>query len=283
MNLDESLVRVLACPRCHGPIDVGPTRLACKAERCGYAGRAANGVLLFADEGADSFFDERTDAMDRVVNDPGTRAVFYEAQGGAARRHLAGAPVILDVGCGAALQYPRPTGSRVIGLDLSIGLLRQNKDLDVAVYGSATELPIADHSVDRIVCFYAVHHFIGGSVAANRGTVERAFAEFGRALRPGGELLVFDLSPWWLLWRAQCMAWNGVRRMLGSRLDMFFWRANDLEQLAARQLGRPAHLDRDVFGADPLMFIPAGVGLSWLRVPRVLYPFKICLYRWRLA
>ncbi len=57
MNLDESLVRVLACPRCHGPIDVGPTRFACKAERCGYAGRVDNGVLLFADGGAGSFFD----------------------------------------------------------------------------------------------------------------------------------------------------------------------------------------------------------------------------------
>ena len=99
--------------------------------------------------------------MDRVVNDPGTRALFYEAQGEAAQRHLAGAPVILDVGCGAALQYPRPPGCRVIELDLSIGLLRQNKDLDVAVYGSATALPIADRSVDRVVCFYAVHHFVG--------------------------------------------------------------------------------------------------------------------------
>ena len=30
------------------------------------------------------------------------------------------------------------------------------------------------------------------------------------------------------------------------------------------------------------MFVPAGVGLSWLRVPRFLYPFEIRLYRWRL-
>ncbi len=283
MILEESLARALACPRCHGPIDVGPTRLACKAERCGYAGRADDGVLLFMEPGTESFFDERTAAMDRVVNDPGTRTLFYEAQSEAARRHLAGAPVILDVGCGAELQYPRPSGSRVIGLDLSIRLLRQNKDLDVAAYGSATELPVADRSVDRVVCFYAVHHFVGASVAANRSMVERAFGEFGRVLRPGGELLVFDLSPWWMLWRAQCLAWNGVRRMLGSRLDMFFWRAHDLERLAARQLGRPARLDREVFGGDPLTVIPVGVGLSWLRLPRVLYPFTICLYRWRLA
>jgi SAM-dependent methyltransferase len=283
MSLEKSLARALACPRCHGPIDVGAMHLACWADGCGYAGRADGGVLLFVEPGAESFFDDRTAAMDRVVNDRGTRELFYEAQSEAARRHLAGADIILDVGCGAALQYPRPSGSRVIGLDLSMQLLRQNKDVDVPAYGSATELPVADRSVDRVVCFYAVHHFVGSSVAANRRMVERAFGEFGRVLRPGGELLVFDLSPWWIVWKAQCMAWNGVRRMLGSRLDMFFWRANDLEQVAARQLGRQAQLDRVVFRGNPLTVIPVGVGLSWLRLPRGLYPFKICMYRWRLV
>ncbi len=283
MILEESLALVLACPRCHGPIEVGPTRVACKVEPCGYAGRVDDNVLLFADPGTESFFDERTDAMDYVVNDAGTRALFYEAQGEAARRHLAGAPVILDVGCGGVLQYPRPSGSRVIGLDLSIQLLRENKDLDVALYGSAAELPVADRSVDRVVCFYAVHHFVGASVAANRSLVERAFSEFGRVLRPGGELLVFDLSPWWPVWRAQCVAWNGARRLLGSRLDMFFWRAGALEELAERRLGRKAQLTWEVFRGSPLTVIPAGVGLAWLRVPRALYPFKICLYRWRVA
>lgn len=283
MILEERLLRVLACPRCHGPVDVGPTGLMCMTERCGYAGRAENGVLLFADPGAESFFDERTEAMEEVVNDPGTRALFYQEQSTTAQRHLAGAPVILDVGCGGALQYPRPPGSQIVGLDLSIQLLRRNKDLDLAVYGSAAELPVADRSVDRVVCFYAVHHFVGASVAANRSLVERAFSEFGRVLRPGGELLVFDLSPWWPVWRAQCIAWNRARRLLGSRLDMFFWRASALEKLAERRLGREAQLTREVFRGSPLTVIPAGVGLAWLRVPRALYPFKICLYRWRVA
>lgn len=283
MILEESLARILACPRCHGPIEIGPARVACKAESCRYAGRVDDNVLLFADPGTESFFDERTDAMDHVVNDAGTRALFYEAQGEAARRHLAGAPVILDVGCGGVLQYPRPSGSRVIGLDLSIQLLRENKGLDLAIYGSAAELPVADRSVDRVVCFYAVHHFVGASVAVNRSLVARAFSEFGRVLRPGGELLVFDLSPWWPVWRAQCMTWNGARRLLGSRLDMFFWRAGALEKLAERRLGREAQLTQEVFRGSPLTVIPAGVGLAWLRVPRALYPFKICLYRWRVA
>jgi SAM-dependent methyltransferase len=221
--------------------------------------------------------------MDRVVNDVGTQALFYERQGKAAHRHLAGAPVILDVGCGGVLQYPRPSGSLVIGVDLSRQLLEENKELDAAVYGSAAQLPIADRSVDRVVCFYAVHHFVGGSVAENRSLVERAFSEFGRVLLPGGELLVFDLSPWWPVWRAQCAAWNRVRGILGSRLDMFFWRAGALEALAARRLGRPAQASREVFRGHLTRVIPAGVGLAWLRVPRVLYPFEICLYRWRLA
>jgi hypothetical protein len=84
-------------------------------------------VLLFADPGAGSFFDDRTEAMDRVVHDAGTRALFYERQSEAAHHHLAGAAIILDVGCGGALQYPRPSGSRIIGVDLSRGLLRKNR------------------------------------------------------------------------------------------------------------------------------------------------------------
>jgi SAM-dependent methyltransferase len=282
MKLDGDLARVLACPRCRGPLDLGPVRLACRAESCGFTGRVDNGVLLFAEPGAESFFDARTEMMDRVVNDPGTRGLFYEAQGEVARRYLAGAPMILDVGCGGSLPYPRPVGSCLIGLDLSIRLLRQNKGLDVAIYGSATDLPVADRSVDRVVCFYAVHHFVGDSVAANRRVVERAFAEFGRVLRPGGQLLVFDLSPWWPFWWAQRLAWNGARRALGTKVDMFFWRAGALEELAGHHLGRPAQLEREVFRGRPLALLPAGVALSWLQVPRLLFPFTICLYRWQV-
>ena len=283
MNLDESLIRVLACPRCHGPLEIGPTRMACRAVGCGYTGRIDDDVLLFANPGAGSFFDDRTQAMDRIVHDVGTRALFYERQSEAAHRYLAGAPVILDVGCGGGLQYPRPSGSRVIGVDLSRELLRENKGLDAALYASAAELPVADRLVDRVVCFYAVHHFVGGSVAENRSLVERAFSEFGRVLRPQGELLVFDLSPWWPAWRAQCAVWNCARRALGSRLDMFFWRAGALEAIATRRLGRPARASREVFRGQLSKVIPAGVGLAWLRVPRALYPFQICLYRWRVA
>jgi SAM-dependent methyltransferase len=283
MTLDESLTRLLACPRCHGPLEIGTTRIACRAAACGDIGRVDDNVLLFADPAAESFFDDRTRAMDRVVHDPGTQALFYERQSEVAHHYLEGAPIILDVGCGGVLQYPRPSGSRIIGVDLSRELLRKNKELDTALYASATELPVADRSVDRVVCFYAVHHFIGGSVAENRSLVERSFSEFGRVLRANGELLVFDLSPWWPAWLAQCAVWNSARRALGSRLDMFFWRAGALQEIAARRLGRPASASREIFRGRVWKIIPAGVGLTWLRVPRAVYPFEICLYRWRLV
>lgn len=282
MKLDGDLARVLACPRCRGPLEIGPATLVCRTASCGFVGRVDDGVLLFAEPGAESFFDAHMDAMDRVISDPGTHALFYAAQGQVAARYLAGARVILDVGCGGALHYSRPLDSRVIGLDLSLRSLRQNKDVDVAAYGSATDLPVGDQSVDRVVCFYAVHHFVGASTSENRQVVERAFAEFGRVLRRGGQLLVFDLSPWWLVWRAQRLVWNGARRVLGTRLDMFFWRASALEHLAAQRLGRPARFEREVFRSPPLTTLPAGVALPWLKVPRVLYPFEICLYRWQV-
>jgi hypothetical protein len=37
-----------------------------------------------------------------------------------------------------------------------------------------------------------------------------------------------------------------------------------------------------VFRGRPLALLPAGVALSWLQVPRLLFPFTICLYRWQV-
>ena len=122
------------------------------------------------------------------------------------------------------------------------------------------------------MCFYA-SILRRRSVAENRSLVERSFSEFGRVLRADGELLVFDLSPWWLAWLAQCAVWNSARRTLGSRLDMFFWRAGALQEIAARRLGRPALASREVFRGRMWKVIPAGVGLAWLRAAR-RYPSR---------
>ena len=52
--------------------------------------------------------------------------------------------------------------------------------------GEIEELPIADHSVDVVTCGLALSHL---------PSLGPAMVEFARALRPGGHLVVSDVSP----------------------------------------------------------------------------------------
>ena len=96
--------------------------------------------------------------------------------------------VVLDVGCGPALPYRRDPRWFVIGLERSFESLRRNADVDLRVHGTATALPLADRSIDAIVCFYSIHHMVGATVTQNRALVNAAFQEFGRVLKLHGEL-----------------------------------------------------------------------------------------------
>ena len=149
---------------------------------------------------------------------------------------IPGKAVVVDVGCGPALSYRRPSGSMLIGVDMSYESLCANADVDLPVYASASELPLADGSVDAVVSLYAIHHFGGQNRQENEARVARGFAEFRRVLRPGGSLLIFELSPWWPIWQAQRATWNLVRRLMPG-MDIFFWRERALLDVARREVG----------------------------------------------
>jgi SAM-dependent methyltransferase len=114
---------------------------------------------------------------------------------------LAGLPAgdALDAGCGTgrhAAELVR-LGHRVIGLDASPEMLAVARtrlpDADLRV-GDLTRLPMADGSVDLVVCALALVHV---------PDLRAALAEFRRVLRAGGHLVVSDphligayLVPW---------------------------------------------------------------------------------------
>lgn len=95
---------------------------------------------------------------------------------------------VLDVGCGPAghiTRYLAERGVLVEGLDLSPAVVAQarqrNPDLRFWV-GDLRELPADDQALAGIVSFYSVVHL-------PRDQWPVAFAEFHRALAPGGLLL----------------------------------------------------------------------------------------------
>jgi SAM-dependent methyltransferase len=104
-----------------------------------------------------------------------------------AARFLAGRTGrILEVGYGSGVFLPQLAGTpgvRVIGVDrhgagASVRRMARAEGVDAAlVAGDALRLPVADESVDALVCLSVLEH-----VAA----LDRAAEEIHRVLRPGG-------------------------------------------------------------------------------------------------
>ena len=86
----------------------------------------------------------------------------------------------------AALPLVGPSGS-VTALDLSAGMLRvarRHAGLRL-IQGSVDALPLADTRFDLLTMGYALRHV---------ASLEGAFGEFFRVLRPGGQLLLLEIS-----------------------------------------------------------------------------------------
>ena len=152
--------------------------------------------------------------------------------------------------------------------------------MDLRVYGTAEAIPVPDRSLDGIVCFYSIHHMTAQHVSENRGMVTAVFREFARVIRPGGNLLIFDLSPWWPFSSLENMTWNLARRLLGPTLDMFFWERSKLANLGREMFPR-AKLDVETFRNSPFLVFPPVFSFPVLKIPRFLYPFQINLYNWK--
>ena len=278
-----ALEKILACPRCHGGLERRPEALACGTPGCGFRGVIADGIVNVLPAAAGpSFFDATYPVMMHSSSGP-SRLVFYSQQAAALRERLAGARLVLDVGCGPRLEYERPPASLVIGLDLSYESLRHNTDVDVRLYGSATSLPLPAGSMDAIVCFYSLHHLVGQTVHENEALLRAALREFARVLKPGADLLVFEVAPWWATWKVQRLAWNIARRKLGRSLDMFFWRRQTLTALASELLPPGTRLEYRAIRIPPFTVFPFAFALQRLQLPRLFYPFAISMYDWRVG
>jgi SAM-dependent methyltransferase len=95
---------------------------------------------------------------------------------------------VLDVACGPGIvmRALAATGAFVVGIDLTLAMLREARDAGGArVAGDALTLPFADAVFDLVVSRNATHHM------TSPGEV---FAECARVLRPGGRLVHEDMA-----------------------------------------------------------------------------------------
>ena len=120
------------------------------------------------------------------------------------RAKLATGMAVLDVGCGtglgagAARDIVGPQGY-VVGLEPSRGMLGEalgRQRVHAGVRGIAESLPIGDNRFDLLYMSFALRHV---------ADLQQVFQEFQRVLKPGGTLLIVEMTPpraslsYWLL------------------------------------------------------------------------------------
>ncbi len=132
---------------------------------------------------------------------------------------------ILDVGGGTGRNTwaQSSLGARVVVCDTAVGMVRQVRAKGLpAVLSSATHLPFADDSADRILVVDAFHHFVQPSPALAQ---PRAAHELVRVLKPGGRLIIEE--PDIARLPVQMIALMERLLFMGSR----FWPPSDLRAL----------------------------------------------------
>lgn len=142
-----------------------------------------------------AFFDERAEGWEQRCYPPETRARLAELVDGLADGlALAEVSTLLDLGAGTGVLYPdlRRTlapSARVLALDISHAMLREGADKpwqpgDLRIQATALALPLANASIDMVLCFAAFPHFADAS---------RALTEMARVTRDGGQVVIAHL------------------------------------------------------------------------------------------
>jgi ubiquinone/menaquinone biosynthesis C-methylase UbiE len=99
------------------------------------------------------------------------------------RMEIRSGMTVVDVGCGRGIYHPlfRKRGARVIGIDRSIGMLKESREDCLAAAGDAQALPLSDAMCDRVACNHVLYH-VPDQVLAMR--------ELRRIVRPGGRVVI---------------------------------------------------------------------------------------------
>jgi demethylmenaquinone methyltransferase/2-methoxy-6-polyprenyl-1,4-benzoquinol methylase len=122
--------------------------------------------------------------------------------------------LVLDLACGTGdlSRLARRSGYRVVGADLSAGMLAANGASTPLVEADGSRLPFVDGAFDGLVCGYALRNFT--DLAAT-------LSECARVLRAGGRLAVLEVdAPTSRLWRAGYDVWfNRAVPALGGALS----------------------------------------------------------------
>jgi len=208
---------ILDCPQCHKENIFNNEDNTCN--ECGFTG-IVNGQVFSTLTSSNSYFDDLHPVMVENNEKDTVYKLCYERQNAKIEKIVKPGMVVLDVGCGPDVGYNLPEGAYLIGVEPSLPSLISNKKVDLHLHSSATNLPLKENSVDVVMCFYSVHHMIGKTKAETIKNVESAFKEFSRIIKPGGNILIFEVNPWWPFFQMEKLGWNTAKKILKSKCDL---------------------------------------------------------------
>lgn len=176
---------------------------------------------------------------------------------------------VLDAACGTGRYsaHLAARGHEVIGVDRSAAMLaRARAKLPQSTFreGDLEALPLADASVDAVVCALALVHL---------PLVSAAVAELARVVRPGGRVIVSDVHPFLVLlgWQAQFQtAGGGAGFMrLHPHLPSEYCAAFTAAGLRLRGCHEP-RLTREAAATPAAERLPEANRAAWVGLPGVL-------------
>lgn len=267
---------ILRCPACKSTLPADALSCSCSPSHSLFYKK----VYLAGSIDGQSYFDELYQTMINGNSEVGTKDIFYNKQIEFFLKTINPGEVILDIGCGPQLPYKHPKDTFLIGLDPSLGSIAANSQVDLGIFGSASSIPLIDHSVDRVVCFYSIHHMTANSIADNRNILNEVFKELGRVIKPSGEIMIFDVSPIFPFNVAEDIVWNTAKKSLGAKLDMYFWKDDYLKQLGLRAFPGAQFSQKSFYSKWSTKFAPIFSKPDFF-IPRALYPFNVNLYSWK--
>lgn len=215
----------------------------------------------------------------RYAASPATLKPLYDAVRGELNGLIAGRTV-LDVGNGGIFPYDRTRAASVAVLDLSPEMLKRVPGDVRAILADARDMkPCADGSFDVVLFNLSLHHIAALTAEETEAGIDRALAEAWRALRPGGDLLVYEpvLSP--LLYALARALFGPARALLAlAGVPMVFLQSREAlrRRLARASRSRVEVSDAPVSGwSDPL----GGTFPGLVMIPVALYPTRFALFR----